>query len=259
MAYHALDVDSVGKYLKGRPALKDILSPSADLIATEVGDGNLNLVFIVRNQNEPQQSVVVKQALPYLRVAGESWPLTRERVRFESQALLKHNELAPGLAPKIYEYNEEMSLIVMEHLSDHEVMRKPLVERKRFPFFVDHISTFMARSLFFTSDLYLTGVEKKTLQAKFINPHMCKIQEDFVFTNPYMDSPDNNWNPKIDDAVQGVRSNGKLKSALAQMKNGYMTYAQALIHSDLHTGSIMVNETDTRVLDPVCAQNETDS
>jgi 5-methylthioribose kinase len=108
----------------------------------------------------------------------------------------------------------------------------------------------MAHSLFFTSDLFLTGVAKKELQAKFINPHLCKIQEDFVFTNPYMESPDNNWNSEIDAEVQAVRANGELKLALAEMKAGYMTNGQALIHSDLHTGSIMVNETDTRVIDP---------
>jgi 5-methylthioribose kinase len=163
---------------------------------------------------------------------------------------LKHNELAPGLAPLVYAQDEDMSLVIMEYLRKHEIMRKPLVERKKFPHFTDHISTFMARCLFFTSDLYLTGLEKKELQAKFINPHLCKIQEDFVFTNPYMESAENSWNPEIDAEVQAVRANGELKLALAEMKESYMTRGQALIHSDLHTGSVMVNDTDTRVIDP---------
>lgn len=250
MTYQPLDNKSVVDYVKNRPALENILPAHSNLVAKEVGDGNLNLVFIIENTDNPEQSAVLKQALPYLRVAGESWPLTRERMRFETQALLKHNELAPGLAPVVHDYDEEMSLVVMEYLRDHEIMRKPLVAREHFPHFVDHISTFMARSLFFTSDLYLTGVNKKELQAKFINPHLCKIQEDFVFTNPYMESPENNWNPEIDAEVQAVRKNSELKLALAEMKSSYMTHGQALIHSDLHTGSIMVNENDTRVIDP---------
>ena len=250
VTYQALDCESVIDYLKDRSALEKIIPNCDDLVAKEVGDGNLNLVFIIESQGDPDQAVVLKQALPYLRVAGESWPLTRERMRFETQALLKHNELAPGRVPLVYDHDEEMSLVVMEYLGNHEIMRKPLVERQKFPHFVDHISTFMAQSLFFTSDLFLTGVAKKELQAKFINPHLCKIQEDFVFTNPYMESPDNNWNPEIDAEVQAVRANGELKLALAEMKAGYMTNGQALIHSDLHTGSIMVNETDTRVIDP---------
>ena len=168
MTYQALDSNSVIEYVKNCPALENVLPEPAKLVAKEVGDGNLNLVFIIENPDAPEQSVVLKQALPYLRVAGDSWPLTRERMRFETQALLKHNELAPGLAPLVYAQDEEMSLVIMEYLGKLEIMRKPLVERRKFPLFVDHISTFMARCLFFTSDLYLTGVEKKELQAKFI-------------------------------------------------------------------------------------------
>lgn len=249
MTYRALDSYSVIDYLRATPSLANVLDLKTPMHAREVGDGNLNLVFIVESETGGQ-SVVVKQALPYLRVAGESWPLTRERMRFETQALIKHNELAPGLAPQVYHYDEEMSLVVMENLSALEVMRRPLVARKRFPNFADHISTFLARTLFFTSDFHLTGVEKKEMQAKFINPHLCKIQEDFVFTNPFMESPENRWNPLLDAEVQAVRRNSALKLALAEMKMSYMTHAEALIHSDLHTGSIMANEEMTKVIDP---------
>jgi len=248
MAYQPLNDRTVIDYIRSRPALASVLG--GDLVAREVGDGNLNLVFIVTPPDKPNEGVVLKQALPYLRVAGDSWPLTRERMRFETQALLLHNELAPGLAPAVYDHDDEMSLVVMEYLGRHEVMRKPLVRRVRFPLFSEHIATFMARTLFFTSDLYLSGPAKKELQAKFINPQLCKIQEDFVFTNPYMDSPENKWNPLIDAEVRAVRANAPLKLAIAEVKESYMTHGQALIHSDLHTGSIMLNQTDTRVIDP---------
>jgi 5-methylthioribose kinase len=250
MTYKALDTKSVIDYIKSRPALGSILPPDASISAKEVGDGNLNLVFILQDDNDSKHSAVLKQALPYLRVAGESWPLTRERMHFETQALLLQNKLAPGLVPEIYDYDEEMSLVIMEYLGQHEVMRKPLVRRERFPKFADHISSFMARTLFFTSDLYLTGVEKKKLQANYINPYLSKIQEDFVFTNPFMESPENHWDPEIDDAVQAVRKNSQLKLGIAEMKESYMTHAQCLLHSDLHTGSIMLNQNDTRVIDP---------
>lgn len=228
----------------------EVFSDFSALSVIEVGDGNLNLVFIITNQTNPGESVILKQALPYLRVAGDSWPLTRERMRYETQALLKHNELAPGLAPEVYDFDEEMSLVIMEHLREHEIMRKGLVARKRYPLFADHISTFLVNSLFFTSDLYLTGPEKKLLAATFVNEQLRKLQEDFVYTNPYIASAENNWNPLIDDDVQAVRSDPALKMAIAEMKQAYMTHAEALIHADLHTGSIMLNEQDTRVIDP---------
>ncbi|MGE5140897.1 MAG: S-methyl-5-thioribose kinase, partial [Rudaea sp.] len=250
MSYHPLTEQTIADYVMGRPALERIFARDAQIKTREVGDGNLNLVFILDNEKDPTQTVVLKQALPYLRVAGDSWPLTRERMRFETNALLLYNQLTPGLAPEVYDHDEEMSLVVMENLNKHDIMRKPLVARHRFPHFVDHITTFMSRVLFLTSDLYLTGVEKKALQAQYINPHLCKIQEDFVYSNPYMESPENKWNPLIDAEVQAVRRNGPLKVAISEMKESYMTHAQALIHSDLHTGSIMINDTDTRVIDP---------
>ncbi len=150
----------------------------------------------------------------------------------------------------MYDYDDEMSAVAMEYLGKHEVMRKPLVARVRFPHFVDHITTFLSSTLFFTSDLYLNGPDKKALQEKFINPELCKIQEDFVFTHPYMEAPENNWNPLLDAEVKAVRSNPQLKVIFADIKESYMTHAQALIHSDMHTGSIMVNQDETRVIDP---------
>jgi len=249
MAYQALNEATILEYVKTRPALASILPPTARITAREVGDGNLNTVYILQNADDPGQGLVIKQALPYLRVLGEGWVLTRERIRYETESLRLYNQYAPGLAPAIYDYDDEMSLLAMEYLRDHLIMRKALVERQRLPHFADHISTFIANTLFFTSDLYLTGLEKKTLQARFINPHLCKIQEDFVFTNPLMESPENRWNPLVDDEVQRVRTNGALKIAAAEMKASYMTHGQALIHSDLHTGSIMLNASDTRVID----------
>lgn len=250
MSYHPLDEKTVLDYVRHNNDLQQIIDAGANLTAEEVGDGNLNLVFIIKSVDNLSQSVVVKQALPYLRVAGDSWPLTRERMRFETQALLCYNELTPGLAPIVYSHDEEMSLVAMEYLGNHEVMRKPLVARKRFPKFADQISTFLANVLFKTSDLYLTGPAKKTLQKQYINPELCKLQEDFVFTNPYMSSEENTWNPEIDAEVTAVRNNMPLKRAIVDLKEKYVMHAQALIHSDLHTGSIMVNDDDTRVIDP---------
>jgi 5-methylthioribose kinase len=66
VTYQALDSKSAVEYVKNCPALANVLPNPENLVAKEVGDGNLNLVFIIENSDDPKQSVVLKQALPYL-------------------------------------------------------------------------------------------------------------------------------------------------------------------------------------------------
>ncbi len=72
----------------------------AALQCTEIGDGNLNYVFRVVDP-ESGKSVILKQALPYAKVVGESWPLTLQRAQIEADALRKHGEFVPNLVPAV--------------------------------------------------------------------------------------------------------------------------------------------------------------
>jgi 5-methylthioribose kinase len=64
-------------------------APSELVEAQEVGDGNLNLVFKIFD-TQGISRIIVKQALPYVRCVGESWPLTLDRARLEAQTLVEH-------------------------------------------------------------------------------------------------------------------------------------------------------------------------
>jgi|GEM_PF-5922472 len=58
MPYQALDEKTLIDYLRRRPAVAERFDSGADLSVKEVGDGNLNLVFIVTNRDEPTQAVI---------------------------------------------------------------------------------------------------------------------------------------------------------------------------------------------------------
>ena len=73
----------------------------------EVGDGNLNLVFIVEG---PAGGLVVKQALPYVRLVGESWPLPLERAWFEYNALVEQARYGPCLVPKVFHFDRAQAI-----------------------------------------------------------------------------------------------------------------------------------------------------
>jgi len=248
--YRALAEDTVAGYLAGLPAIRARLGgePLAWRVR-EVGDGNLNLVFIVEG---PGGDVCVKQALPYVRLVGEAWPLPLMRAWYEHEAAAIQSRHAPAQVPEMLHYDEKLYLIVMERLSPHVIMRQGMIRGVVYPEFAEHIVEYMAAALFYTSDLALPAAEKKALIARFAgNTELCKITEDLIFTDPYMDCSRNRWtSPQLDAEAASVRGDAALKRAVSALKLKFLSRAEALLHGDLHTGSIMVTEEDTRVIDP---------
>ncbi|PIE35416.1 S-methyl-5-thioribose kinase [candidate division KSB3 bacterium] len=246
MGYRSLDSHTAVDYVKSL----DLFPQDATLEGSEVGDGNLNLVFKIRD-TQGGKSVIIKQALPYLRCAGESWPLDLHRTILEANVFEIQNKLAPGLVPKLYHKDEELSLLIMEDLSHLGVMRPGTLEMRKYPRFADHISTFMANTLFYTSDLYMDPYEKKAMVKKFMNPELCKITEDLICSDPYYDSEQNNINPPLRPYLEQVFWKKKaLRLEATKYKYAFLTEAQSLVHGDLHTGSIFASEEETKVFDP---------
>lgn len=229
--------------------IPDLFQPDADLASREIGDGNLNLVFHISDRNS-SASVILKQALPYAKVVGESWPLTLDRARIESEALQLQGSLCPDLVPKVYTYVPELALTVMEDLSDHVIMRRGLMEGNKYPLFAGHIGTFMAHTLYYTSDLGMNQQDKKYQVKQFINPELCKITEDLIFDDPYTNSPNNSFDEAIRDEVEALWADTELQLEVARLRHGFLTHAQALLHGDLHTGSIFITPQSTKVIDP---------
>ncbi|HIV24804.1 MAG TPA: S-methyl-5-thioribose kinase [Candidatus Scatomonas pullistercoris] len=215
----------------------------------EIGDGNLNYVFKVKDAKG--HSVIVKQAGVELRISKEM-KIDTDRNRVESEILMLYGKLAPGLVPEIYNYDTVMCACCMEDLSDHEVMRTAMMEHKIFPKFADDISTYMARVLMGTTDVVMDHQEKKKLQKKFISPDLCDITEQLVYTEPYNDERGRNnvYAPNAEFVKEKLYEDEELHLEVAKLKMDFMTRAQSLIHGDLHTGSIFINEKSTIVFDP---------
>ncbi|WP_168122099.1 S-methyl-5-thioribose kinase [Paenibacillus sp. HB172176] len=245
-AYHPLNEQEAIDIAQG---IHHFFPENANLRCKEIGDGNLNLVFHITDSISGK-SLIMKQALPYAKVVGESWPLTLDRARIESEKLMLEGKLAPGLVPQVYSYDPELYLTIMEDLSDHVIMRQGLMDGTRYPLFAEHVSTFMANTLFHTSDLGMNQQEKKLQVKAFINPELCKITEDLIFDDPYTDSPNNNIESGIADAARELWRDEQLHLEVAILRDKFLTQAQALLHGDLHTGSIFATPTSTKVIDP---------
>ncbi|MED3575685.1 S-methyl-5-thioribose kinase [Cytobacillus praedii] len=227
----------------------DLFDKDANLQCKEIGDGNLNYVFKVVD-SKTNKSVIIKQAGPVARISDE-FKLSPDRNRIESEILQLQYKLAPGFVPEIYKYDPIMNCCAMEDLSDHEMMRAALIAHKKFPLFAEHISTFLVNTLLLTSDVVLEHKEKKALVKSFINPELCEISEDLVYSEPFYDCPRNDVFPGTREFVQNtIWNDDALLLETAKLKFEFMTNAQSLVHGDLHTGSIFIKEDSTKVFDP---------
>ena len=241
-----LDTGSVLRFVRART---DFFPPDANLQAEEIGDGNINYVFRVRD-TETGRSLVVKQADRLLRSSGR--PLDTGRSRIEADILRIEGKLAPGCVPEVYDFCETMCAVTMEDVSDYRNLRLELLAGKTFPAFPEQIADFLARTLLPTTDLVLDRQQKKALVKRFTNPELCDITEDLVLTEPYWDYKNRNiLTPGTEDFVrERLYENAPLKAEVAALRDRFMNCPQALLHGDLHTGSIFVNPDGIKVIDP---------
>ena len=248
MSYTILNTSNLEAYLFSLPKIKAFFDADS-LIIDEIGDGNLNFVFLVTSGSDASKQLIIKQAVPYLRCVGESYPLSKERMTYEIRSLEHFATLSPHI-PKIYHSDEEMSVLIMEYLSSHIIMRKGMIESIAYPKFAEHISSFLANTLFKTSSLYLSSSDKRTLISQFIdNSELCKLTEDFVFTAPFMEDETNADLPELSDEAERIANDVELKTKILHLKYKFMNQSDSLLHGDLHTGSIMINQDDTYIID----------
>ncbi|WP_372597546.1 S-methyl-5-thioribose kinase [Amphritea sp.] len=225
----------------------DLFTADESLQVEEIGDGNINFVYRVSGDSN---SLIIKQALPYVRIIGEGWPLSQDRVRIEAEALQLEAKHCPDLVPRVYSYDAEQCAIVMEDIGAFENLRIVMVRRQKLPLLAEHLGRFLADTLFYTSDLYLDTYEKKSLVKGFINPDLCKISEELFFWDPYCDHERNSINEFIRADAEQLWQDNALKLEVARLKAKFLNQAEMLLHGDLHSGSVFANQSGTKIIDP---------
>lgn len=244
--YFKMSENDAADYAK---TMLDYFDKGNDLQCKEIGDGNLNYIFRVTD-DKTDRSIIIKQAGPVARISDE-FKLSPDRNRIEYDILKLHGKLAEGLVPRVYGYDPIMNCCMMDDLSDHVIMRRGLLEHRKYPLFAEHITTFMVNTLLLTSDIVMGHKEKKELVKNFINPELCEITEDLVYTEPFFDCRRNDIFPATRKfAEKELWADEKLLLETAKLKFEFMTNTQSLVHGDLHTGSIFVKEDSTKVIDP---------
>ncbi|QTF07349.1 S-methyl-5-thioribose kinase [Brenneria izadpanahii] len=243
--YRTFTADDAVEYARRYGGVSD---PQALIAAEEIGDGNLNLVFKIRDAQGISRAIV-KQALPYVRCVGESWPLTLDRARIEAETLLTHARFCPQHTVTVLHHDAELAVMVQEDLSDHRIWRSELIKGIYYPQAAEQLGEYLAQTLFHTSDFYQAPHDKKAAVSRFTNPELCQITEDLFFTDPYIDHERNRFEAVLSAEVQALRGDRALKLAVAELKHRFLTKAEALLHGDIHSGSIFVAQERLKAID----------
>lgn len=246
-SYFLMKTEEVPDYVREKLSFFDT---DAALECKEIGDGNLNYVFRVKDIVSGT-SIIVKQAGEALRISADMH-ISTDRGRIEAKILGIQQLYAPGLVPKVYLYDGTMCAMIMEDMTGHTMMRTGLLNHEIYPEFAEHVTTFLVNSLLRTTDVVMNHKEKKELVKSFINPDLCEISEDLVYSEPFIDyNHRNNVFPPNEAFVRKeLYEDVALHLEAAKLKFDFMNNAQSLIHGDLHTGSVFINKEHTFIFDP---------
>jgi len=139
----------------------------------------------------------------------------------------------------------------MECLTPHEVLRSALIRDDAQPGFSASIGQYVARSVHATSWISRPfEVGSKLLEEFSGNTALTRITVDLILTDPFRPC---SRNPEPEAAllpdVTALQGNKPLHRAVGVLQDRFLTARQALLHGDLHTGSIMLHRNDVRVID----------
>lgn len=244
--YFKFDRNSILDYIKDR---SDYFKKEEELEVAEIGDGNINYVYRIWSKSTGR-SLIVKQADELLRSSKR--PLDVKRNMIEAEVLQIQYELSGAKTPEVYKYDGIMNSILMEDIGDYKNLRLELLDGKIYENMAEEIANFLVDTLVPSTDLVLDPYEKKDRQARYVNKDMCDISEDLVFTEPFNDYQARNiiLDENLNFVEEKIYQDKKLELEAGKLKDRFKNYSQSLIHGDLHSGSIFINEEGIKVIDP---------
>lgn len=233
--YKLDSIEEVKKYLLDKKIMEN-----ENIIVDEIGNGNMNYVYRITDPLSGN-TAVLKYAANHTRIS-EDILVSTDRNRIEALALSYFYKSVPDYVPELRLYDETNRCIIMKDYSNYAVLRELLLKYEQIPDFAEHISNYLIQSIFASSELVLDEISKNRLNEDFFNP-LCEITKTFVFTEPFDSQSSTNSISEGNRSFinQVVFQDQQLKTEIDNLKYRFLNKKQALIHGDLHTGSILTD------------------
>ncbi len=227
--------------------LKQTMFPAdAELSFEEISEGNINHIYRAKDIASGR-SVILKQAEYVSRISPDIC-LNTDRGKREAAYFDLFAAQMPDSVPQVFAYDEAQRLIVMQDLKNCPVLRKAMLAEQMSSHLGEKLGAFVAKTTAATSDFCLSHPEKRKMQQPFSNPELCDLTEKLVLTDPFVGAKENGVCAENAAFLERqIYQNAHLRQRAAELKYRFMNLTQALVHGDLHFGSVFLNG-DTPVI-----------
>lgn len=246
-----LTADTVTDYLVKNSEKIGYFDVGAKLTAKPILGGNVNYAFQVVEEGS-DKCIFVKQAPEFVAIFGpDGLPLTSARMKqeiavFDEWREILGTDLSSKYLPKIYLFDTEMMVFVMEFLDGYTLLDHELVETG---VVINEVSKglgeFMGKTHAATHCSQVSEERSSSLVTAFENREMRDIQLEYVFTKCYKES--------TEEQRAGLNVDASFMKEIETLKSAYdggNSKNLSLCHGDLHPGSVMVSGDDVKVIDP---------
>ena len=250
---YELEKDNIQEYLKTQMPGLDYSKPLhihrlGDGNAEEDGDGYLNFIYRV---SDGHTKLILKQGRDHgARGLTQTFEVPIDRNKLEYETMKIRRTIVPEYVPGLYFYDAENSIMAVEDVSHLKVLRYQFNKNVCFPLFAKQIADFMAKSHFYTSEYYLDTKTFRDLTVHFMNHEMRNVFDDMLFITQ---TDQMQYGVPVDEGympfVKKIILDPLVVEARYEMRHKYITNGEALVHADLSTSNIMMDERELKVID----------
>ncbi len=251
-----LTVENIIPYLKeNTDLLKDsydmkVMACDGDTPESE-GDGYINYIYRVEVTTKGEKfSFIVKQGREQSKELPMKLPVSRNKLEYKSIKL--RQAIVPEYLPELYYIDEVNGIFIMEDCSELKILRYQLSRGNILEGVEANIASYLARSHFFSSEIYLTKETFRSLDRVFVNNEMRRVMEDGIFIPEYNPLEAKEHQIPYSDIYllsRNIWEDDALVGDIFILRDSYMKNSQCLVHGDLHTSNIFVKDNRLKVID----------
>ena len=215
------------------------------------GDGFVN--FVYRVCTESGACIIVKQAKPYLKFFGkDKMPLPPDRNEAEADINRIRAGIIPQYIPELIHIDKANHLYIAQDCGHLDIMRFGLARGKLYPHFPQMMGEYIAKSNFYTSELFLDQTLHKELGIRFSALDMSLIMERILFTDEELfDSFDSSAGASARHKILAgdFWNKRQARLELLRLRDIYMKKKECLVHGDLHTSNTLISGEEMKIID----------